>query len=142
MTPKTLNRTLAIKERLRQVRRAELVEAEALVNEAQHWVEEETTRHDGSVALITRAGEFSANELALQYEQVEATQRQLKRARTELDTREAEREVRKDVMGEATREVRAIEALRGRLLAEQKREADKNEQRELDEASSRKGRPQ
>jgi flagellar biosynthesis chaperone FliJ len=46
------------------------------------------------------------------------------------------------VMGEATREVRAIEVLHTRMLAEQKREADKREQSELDEASSRKGKPQ
>lgn len=140
MTPKTLSRTLAIKERLRQWRRAELLEAEVKVGEAQHWVEEETSRHEGACAQLTRPGEFSPDELILNAEQIASTQRALVRARHELDEREAEREVRKDVMGEATREVRAIEALHTRLLAEQKRAEDKREQSELDEAAARMGK--
>lgn len=141
MNSKTLKRTLAIKERLRQWRRAELLEAEVRVNEAQSAVDEEAARFDGACEQMTRAGELSANELQLQAEQLVFTQRALKRAKGELDTREAEREVRKDVMGEATREVRAIEALHSRIVAEQRKAADQREQQDLDEAAARKGRP-
>jgi flagellar biosynthesis chaperone FliJ len=142
MTPKTLNRTLAIKERMRQWRRAELHEAETRVTEAQTSLDHEAERHAGAAALITRAGEFSASELTLHSEQLEKTSRALKEAEAKLMAREEERESRRGEVGEATREVRAIEALRTRLLTEQRRAADQREQRELDEASARKGRPQ
>lgn len=142
MTPKTLSRTLAIKERLRQWRRAELQEAESRVTEAQNSVDHQAARHAGAAALLTRAGEFSASELALHSEQIEKTTLALKEAEAKLVVREEERELRRGEMGEATREVRAIEALRARLLSEQRRAADQREQRELDEAASRKGRPQ
>jgi flagellar export protein FliJ len=140
MTPKTLKRTLAIKERLRAVRRAELQEAESLVAEAQHRVDEENARHAGTCAQLTRAGEFSANDLVLASEQIAASTRSLKRARTELDARESEREDRKSDVGEATREVRAIEALHTRLVTEQRKAAEHREQLEADEAAARKGR--
>ncbi|MEY4578618.1 MAG: hypothetical protein RL701_3321 [Pseudomonadota bacterium] len=139
MTPKTLKRTLAIKERLRQWRRAELYEAETAVADAERSVGVEAERHAGTCAVITRAGEISANDLVLAAEQLALAQRALKQAQSALTEREAEREVRKDVMGEATREVRAIEALHTRLVVEQRRAVDQNEQRELDEVASRKG---
>jgi flagellar biosynthesis chaperone FliJ len=142
MTPKTLSRTLAIKERMRQWRRAELHEAESRVVEAQTSLESEAERHAGAAALITRPGEFSAGELALHSEQIEKTTRAMKEAEAQLVAREEERELRRGEVGEATREVRAIEALRTRLVTEQRRVADQREQRELDEASARKGRSQ
>jgi flagellar export protein FliJ len=81
-----------------------------------------------------------ASDLALYSQQLEHTQRAVKRASEELEAREEEREVRRDVVGEATREVKAIETLRARMLAEQKKAQDHREQAELDEASARKGR--
>ena len=141
MTPKTLKRTLVIKERIRQVRRAELFEAQTAVDAAEKSLQLEAARHTSTAALLTRAGEFSAHELALASEQVQATQRALKQAEVELNARKHEHEERQEVVGEATREVRAIEALHTRKLAELKREADKREQSELDEASARKGKP-
>ena len=139
MTPKTLNRTLAIKERIRQWRRAELHEAQTRVTQAEEGLQLEAARHAGTAALLTRAGEFSANDLALASEQVQATQRALKQAEAVLDERSKEHDQRQGEVGEATREVRAIEALHTRLVAEQKRAADKSEQNDLDEAASRKG---
>jgi flagellar export protein FliJ len=141
MTPKTLKRTLSIKERIRQWRRAELHEAQTRVDQAESSLQLEAARHTSTAALLTRAGEFSANDLALAAEQVQATQRALREAAAELQARQQEHEERQTVMGEATREVRAIEALHTRMLAEQKREADRREQRDLDEASARKGKP-
>ena len=140
MSPKTLTRTLAIKERLRQWRRAELLEAESKVSEAERSLELESARHAGAAALVTRSGEHSAIDLALHAEQVARTQDMLKRAKAELDALEVERESRRQDVGEATREVKAIEALRTRLIAAQRREADQREQRDLDEAAARKGR--
>jgi hypothetical protein len=142
MSPKTLTRTLAIKERMRQWRRAELLEAESLVSEAEQSVEQEAARHAGAAALITTPGEQRALDLVLHAEQVARANDQLKRAQSELDARELERENRRQEVGEATREVRAIEALRTRMLDAQRREADAREQRDLDEAAARpKGRP-
>jgi flagellar biosynthesis chaperone FliJ len=140
MTPTTLKRTLAIKERLRQWRRSELQQAETLVTAAQESRDSESAQHDRAAGLITRAGEFSANELELNAQQLVRTSHALKQATAQLNAREEERDGRRDEVGEATREVRAIEALRARLVAEQRREADQREQRELDEISARKGR--
>lgn len=142
MTPKTLSRTLAIKERLRQWRRAELQQAESRVAEAQTSLDHEAARLAGAAALITRPGEFSAHELVLHSEQVAMTKRAVQEAAAELNAREEERGQRRDEVGEATREVRAIEALRARLLTEQRRAADKREQSELDDRAARKGKPQ
>lgn len=138
MTPKTLKRTLKIKERVRQWRRAELLDAESRVTEAQRFVDLEAARHASTCALITRAGEFSANDLQLASEQLVHTQRALEKARGTLTELQVERDERRDVVGEATREVRAIEALHTRLVTEQRREADKREQADLDEAAARK----
>jgi flagellar export protein FliJ len=131
---------LAIKERLRQWRRAELLEAESRVAEAAQSVEAEAARKDGAAALVTRAGEHSAIDLTLHAELVARANDTLKRAKAELDAREVERESRREDVGEATREVKAIEALRARMLQAQRREADQREQRDTDEAASRKGR--
>jgi flagellar export protein FliJ len=141
MTPKALKRTLVIKERLRQVRRAELMEAEARLNDARSSLAEETARHQGTAAQLLRQGEHSAGDLALYSQQIEQTQRAVNRASEALEEREKEREERQDVVGEATREVKALETLRNRLLAEQRKLLEHREQAELDEASARKGRP-
>jgi len=141
MTPKTLKRTLNIKERIRQWRRAELHEAQSRMSEAEQHLQLEAARHAGTAALLTRGGEFSANDLALAHEQVQATQRAVKHAQAVLDERQQEHELRQGEMGEATREVRAIEALHSRLVAQQKRAADQREQADLDEAAARKIKP-
>jgi flagellar export protein FliJ len=138
MSPKTLSRTLAIKERIRQWRRAELHESETLVNRAAQSVDAESQRHAGAAALMTREGECSAADLVSRAEQVERAQAAVKRAQAELGALQEERETRRDVVSEATREVRAIEALRTRLLSAERRAADQREQRDLDEAASRK----
>jgi flagellar export protein FliJ len=138
MTPKTLTRTIVIKERIRQWRRVELQEAETLVNQAEQSVDAETERKNGAAAAMTREGECSAADLALRAEQVERSQQAVKRAQAALNTLQEEREARRDVVSEATREVRAIEALRTRLVTAEQREADKREQQDLDEAASRK----
>jgi flagellar export protein FliJ len=140
MQPKTLTRTLAIKERVRQWRRSELQETETRVSQAESAVESEAELHAGAVKQITHTGECSANDLALRAEEIEQTNIALKRARAALLDIEQERDARREVVSDATRDVRAIEALRTRLLAEQRRAADLREQRELDEASSRKGK--
>lgn len=142
MTPKTLKRTLAIKERLRQWRRAELLAAESRVSDAQHVVAEQAEKHEDTCALITRGGEFTPHDLLLASEQLVMTQRALKQAHVELGAREAEREERKGEVGEATREVRAIETLHDRLVKEARRVADKREQSELDEQAATKSRMQ
>jgi flagellar export protein FliJ len=140
MHPKALTRTIAIKERLRQWRRSELHEAETRVTAAEATVQEEQQRHAGAARLLTQGGECSANDLTLRAEQIEQTNLALKRAQAVLQEVEQEREVRRDVVIEATREVRAIEALRTRLVNEQRREADLREQRDLDEASANRAR--
>jgi flagellar export protein FliJ len=140
MNPKTLKRMAAIKERLRQVRRSELLESEALVHEAQRSVATEAEQQASAFTRMTAQGECSANELVLRSEQLEQTNRALKRCQAELATREQERDERRDVVGEATREVRALEALHERAAALERRETEHREQRELDEASSRKVR--
>lgn len=140
MTPKTLKRTLVIKERIRQVRRAELHEAQTRVDAAEQSLQLEAARHTNTAAMLTRAGEFSANDLALASEQVQATQRAVKQAEADLNARRTEHEARQDEVGEATREVRAIEALHTRMVSALRREADQREQRDLDEAASRKGK--
>ena len=141
MTPKTLTRTIAIKERVRQWRRAELQEAESKVSDAEQDVEAETAQHAGAAALVTRQGECSANDLALRAEQLARAQQSLKRAQAQLDAAQEERETRRSEVGEATREVRAMEALHARMVVDQRRAADQREQREMDEAAARK-RPQ
>jgi flagellar export protein FliJ len=138
MSPKTLSRTLAIKERIRQWRRAELQESETLVNRAEQSVDAETAREAGAAALITREGECSAADLVSHAEQVARAQAAVKRAQAELNVLQEEREARRSEVGEATREVRAIEALRTRLVVAERRAADQREQKDLDEAASRK----
>jgi flagellar export protein FliJ len=140
MSPKQLKRTLVIKERLRQVRRAELHEAETRVAQAEQSVQTENALHSGAAALVTRQGEVSAADLAYHAEQTQRADRSLKRARAELNTLQGEREVRREEVSEATREVRAIEAVRTRLVADERRAADHREQSELDEVSARKGK--
>ncbi len=138
MSPNMLSRTLAIKERLRQWRRAELHEANSEVARAQERVEEHAADHQLASAAVTAQREVSANELALHAEQLARTQEALKKAREILAKCEGERESRMEQVGEATREVRAIEALRDRLLEERKREAGLREQRDQDETSAQK----
>src|SRR5262245_6760145 len=116
MSPNMLSRTLAIKERLRQWRRAELSEAESHVAHAQQRVDEHTADHEEVIAQVTAEREVSAQELALHAEQLERSQIALRKARELLAARESERESRREQVGEATREVKAIEALHARVL--------------------------
>ena len=140
MSPNMLSRTLAIKERLRQWRRAELHEADTEVARAQERVDEHAADQQLASAAVTAEGEMSANDLALHAEQLERTQRALRKARELLAACEDERENRREQVGEATREVKAIEALHARVLQEQRREAGLREQRDQDENASRKGK--
>lgn len=140
MSPNMLSRTLAIKERLRQWRRAELHEADTEVARAQERVDEHAADHQIASAAVTAEGEMSANELALHAEQLERAQRALRKAREMLAACEDERETRREQVGEATREVKAIEALHARVVEEQRREAGLREQRDQDENASRKGK--
>jgi|SRR4051794_19789379 flagellar export protein FliJ len=139
MSPNMLSRTLAIKERLRQWRRAELHEANTEVARAQERVDEHAAEQQLATEAVTAQGEVSANELALHAEQLERTQRALKKAREILAKCEGEADNRREQVGEATREMKAIEVLRDRALAEQRREQGLREQRDADETSSRKG---
>ena len=138
MTPKTLTRTIAIKERVRQWRRAELHEAESRVTNAEQFVDEQTAQHEGAAAKVTRQGEVSAGDLALHAEELQKAQHALKAAQANLNAAQEERDVRRDEVGEATREVRAMEALHARMVVDERRAADRREQRELDEAAARK----
>jgi flagellar export protein FliJ len=140
MTPKTLERTLVIKERLRKWRHAELIEAEGRVEQAQQSVDQEAERHKFTAELLTRGGEASAHELALAADQLQVAQRALQCAQLALGERMEERDTRKAEAGEATREVKAIEVLHTRLVNELRRAADRREQSELDEAATRKDR--
>jgi flagellar export protein FliJ len=139
MSPNMLSRTLAIKERLRQWRRAELHEAESEVARAQERVDEHAAEQQAATAAITAQGEMSATELALNAERLERTQGALRKARELLAACEGERENRREQVGEATREMKAIEVLHERLLAEQVRQQGLREQRDQDENSARKG---
>jgi flagellar export protein FliJ len=138
MSPNLLSRTLAIKERLRQWRRAELHEADTEVARAQERVDGHAADQQVASAAVTAQREVSANELALHAEQLARTQEALRKAREILAQCEGERESRREQVGEATREVRAIEALHARVLEEKRREAGLREQRDQDEDSSRK----
>lgn len=140
MTPKTLKRTLVIKERLRKWRHAELLDAENRVTIAQQSVDTEAARHAHTAALLTRAGEVSAHDLVFAADQLVVAQKALQRAQVELGERTEERDQRKAEAGEATREVKAIEVLHTRLVNEQRRAADIREQSELDEAATRKSK--
>jgi flagellar export protein FliJ len=140
MSPNLLSRTLAIKERLRQWRRAELHEADSEVALAQERVNEQAADQQLASEAVTARGEKSANELALHAEQLERTQLALRKAREILALREGEREDRREEVGEATREVKAIEVLRNRALEEERRLAGLREQREQDDTSSQKVR--
>lgn len=140
MSPNMLSRTLAIKERLRQWRRAELQEANTEVARAQERVDEQAVQQHQATAAVTAKGEISANDLALHAEQLERTQLALRKAREILSKSEAERDDRRDQVGEATREMKAIEVLRDRAVEEQRRAQVMREQRDADEHSSRKGR--
>jgi flagellar export protein FliJ len=139
MSPNMLSRTLAIKERLRQWRRAELHEANTEVARAQERVDEHAVEQQLASDAVTAQGEVSANELAMHAEQLARTQRALKKAREVLANCEVERDDRREQVGEATREMKAIEVLRDRAVEEQKREQTLREQRDADEHSSRKG---
>ena len=139
MSPNLLSRTLAIKERLRQWRRAELHAADSEVARAQERVDEHTADSENGIAQVTAEREISANDLALQAEQLERSQQALRKARELLAQTELERDSRREQVSEATREVKAIEALRERLLVEERREAGLREQRDMDENSARKG---
>jgi len=138
MSPNSLKRTLAIKDRIRKWKQAELYEADGEVARAQESVEEQTARHQMATAAVTAQQEVSANELALHAEQLAREQRALKQAQKELAAKEGERDDRREKVGEATREVKAIEVLHERLLTEQRREEGLREQRDMDETSGRK----
>jgi flagellar export protein FliJ len=138
MSPNMLTRTLAIKERLRQWKRAELSEADGEVARAQERVEEHAADQEVASAQVTATRDVSANELALHAEQLERSQLALRKARELLAQTEVERESRREQVGEATREVKAIEVLRERMLVEERREAGLREQRDMDENSARK----
>jgi flagellar export protein FliJ len=140
MTPKTLKRTLLIKERIRKWRQQELLEAENRVNEAQQGVDVAAEKERFTADLLTRGGEAGAHELALAADQLVVAQKELQVAQHTLGERIEERDARRAEAGEATREVKAIEVLHTRLVTELRREADRREQSELDEAATRKGR--
>ncbi len=139
MSPNMLSRTLAIKERLRQWRRAELIAADGEVARAQERVDEHAAEQHAATKRMTTEGEMSANELALHAEQLERTQKALQKAREILAACEGERETRREIVGEATREVKAIEVLHERAVEEARREQGQREQRDMDENSARKG---
>lgn len=136
MSPNMLQRTLAIKERLKQWRRAELHEAETEVGRAQTRVDEHAAQQRAALAAMTAQGEMTANELTMRAELVERTQQALKKAREILAKAEVERDQRRERMGEATREAKAIEALRDRALEEERKEVAHREQRDADERAS------
>lgn len=134
-----LARILTVKERVRDVRRAELACAESEVALAQSAEVEAERERDSAIVTLTEPGETTGDDLARRAVLVALAGRTASEAHAVVVEREAERDRRAERTGGAVREVRALETLRSRL---DKRESDRarvREQGETDEAAARIG---
>jgi hypothetical protein len=134
-----LGRILLVKERLRDVRRAELACAEAAVSLAQSAAQNAARERDSAIVTLTEPGEATGDDLARRAVLVALASRMANQAEVVVAERQAERDQRAATTAGAVREVRALECLRSRL---ERREGDRDrdrEQAETDEAAARIG---
>jgi hypothetical protein len=138
MSPKSLARMIATKERLRQVRRADLAVANASVTAAEQLLEERTGHHRLAAATVARTGEQTGETLALSAEHVSRERTRVMLASRGLEGKRGERDEQRDALTNATQEVRTLETLQKRMRVDQLRGERLREQGELDEVASRK----
>jgi flagellar export protein FliJ len=141
MSPKSVSRILAVKERLRQAKRSELAEANASVDAASKHVDAISQMRAEAVRAVVEAGEIPGAELEARAQVADIACRDLTQAKAVLEERHKERDVRKEVVVEATREVRVMETLKERLQRVAFREETTREQLQLDELMAQRRRP-
>jgi flagellar export protein FliJ len=133
MSPKTLSRILAVKQRVRLWKRTELAAANELVERAQRVVDHHDNEHRAASAAIVGAGELSGTELGNRAEAVARARAGLARASTDLDHSHRTRDDHHAQVTHASREVRVLENLHGRALQAQRQDERTREQKELDD---------
>ena len=134
-----LNRFITIKERLRDVRRAELAEVNAALREAEAKVEEAERQRLAAIASLTSGAEMTADELAQRARLVSIAGSAASAARESAAEVESEQNVRQDAVMEANREVKVLEVLQARLKKRAAQEELRRDQGESDNAASRIG---
>jgi len=139
MNRQRIGRILLVKERLREVRRAELAHAEAAVAIAESAARQAEDERDSAILDLTASGETTGEDLARRAVLVSLASRTACEASAVVTEREADRDERAKATGGATREVRALECLRGRLDRRERDRERAREQAETDEAAARIG---
>jgi flagellar export protein FliJ len=134
-----LNRFINIKERLRDVRRAELAEVNAALREAEAKVDEAERQRLVAIESLTSGAEMTANELAQRARLVSIARNMASAARESAAEVESEQTVRQGAVVEANREVKVLEVLQARLKKRAAQEEVRREQGESDNAASRIG---
>ncbi|MEC7518371.1 MAG: flagellar FliJ family protein [Myxococcota bacterium] len=132
-----LTRIIRLKERIRDARRGALAQAEAERHAASERVEQAEAQVVALVRGYCEAGTFDARELLHRASLVESAREHRAAMQARLTEVEAERARCAAALAEAGRDVRSLEVLEGRLLAEEKREAGRREQAMLDERGAR-----
>ena len=136
MSPKALSRILAVKERLRQLKRSELAEANAEVHSAEHQVALREGLRTEAARAVGCQGDVAGGELQNRAELFAVARSDHAKATKVLNERNVERDVCKEAVVDATRDMRVIETLRERSVAIVEKEQATREQTELDEISS------
>lgn len=136
MSPKALARILAVKDRLRQIKRSELAEANADLFAAEEQVAARDQVRADAAHAVSRPGDVVGGELQHRAEVLALARRDCAQAAKVLAERNLERDVRKEAVVDATRDMRVIETLRERSLAVEGKAKSTGEQTELDEISA------
>lgn len=139
MDAERARRIARLKQRIEGTRRGELAEADAVLRDAETRAERLSVAREAAANALAQTGEVRAEELLHRAGLMALARRDAAQADLELSHRSDEREQKREHLAEAHRETRAVDALRRRMLAEARQVEQRHEQRELDEAASRKG---
>jgi len=134
-----LDRYISIKERVRDVKRAELAEVNAALQDAEKRVEEAESQRVAAILALTSGSEMSAEELAQRARLVSLARNAAEAARESAAEVEQVHHAHQEAVAEASREVKVLEVLQARLKKRAAKEELRREQSASDEAANRIG---
>lgn len=134
---KRLKRIMALKERIRDARKAAVISARRAEDDAIAAVDDakdEVERISGEFELIE---EVAANELAHRGDMVASARRYHHRAVEQREEKTVERESQEEILVRASKEVRSLEGLDRRYAETERKEEARRERSESDEFAAR-----
>jgi hypothetical protein len=136
---KQLERVTRVKERVRDVKRADLAHASKRREDAEQLAHQASAAFSRAVERLTGDEEISAGELMGRSMEVDAERRRRAQADEFADERRVEEQEKSHEVARATGEMKALERKRGELLKQERRVRERAEQMLLDEAAARIG---